>query len=380
MLAKIQKNLVQKFNFIRSKKLLPGSHSDLGIPMIITVITFGLVVSLQFSATKTDYSQSASHNKNISRHTVTSAKSSPVVAVVPPVTVPAPTTTQPSIPAPAPIAVTRAGTPKPEPVVTPAPSSSVTGLSPTTSTPAPSTPAPTTPQTPTTTSTPAPSTPAPTTPQTPPPTIATGYLSTNWSGYLATNGIFTSISGSWIATSATGNNSSISADSTWIGIGGVTSDDLIQTGTQNIISPNGQVSTSAFYEILPASSQPVPGIVVSPGDSMTASIVEVSPEQWTITITDNTDDESNSITVTYNSSLSSAEWIEEDPSFSSRRQIPFDNFNKASFTNTLTVANGNTVDLTESTAQPVTMVSSGGQIIAEPSTIDADGSSFNVTP
>jgi hypothetical protein len=384
MLSKIQKKLVQKFNLGQSKKFLLASYLNLGMPMIFAVITFGLFVSLQIATTKTSYIQGVNHNKSISKRTATRAKNSPVVAVIP-------TATKPSFPSPQPnittptttvteFAVTRAGTPKPEPVVTPAPSSSVSGLSPTTSTPTPSSTAPTTPQIPPTTSTPTPSSTAPTTPQTSTPTIATGYLSTNWSGYLATDANFTGVSASWIVTSPTGNNASISADSTWIGIGGVTSGDLIQTGTQNIVSASGQVSTSAFYELLPVSSQPISDITVSPGDSITASIAEVSGEQWTITITDNTDEESSTITVTYSSSLSSAEWIEEDPSYSSRRQIPFDNFNKASFTNASASANGNTVDLAESTAQPVTMVNNSGQTIAEPSAIGADGSSFNVIP
>jgi hypothetical protein len=394
MLLKIQKKLIGKFNFRQSKTLLLRSFSDVAMPMILTVFTFGIVMSIQTAPTKAGYTQSDNNNKSTGKYIITPAKRGSLVDATLPVTKPPVTTKQPNITAPSTVdkfAVTRAGTPKPEPVVTPAPSSSVSGLSPTTSTPPPSSPTPTTPQTSPTTSTPPPSSPTPTTPQTSPttstpppssptPTIATGYLSTNWSGYLATDASFTSVSGTWIVTNAEGNNASISADSTWIGIGGVTSDDLIQTGTQNIISANGQVSTSAFYELLPVSSQPVPGILVSPGDSMTASIVEGSSDQWTITITDNTDEESSTVTVIYDSSLSSAEWIEEDPSYSSRRQIPFDNFNKASFTNALTIANGSTVNLTESTAQPVTMVSSDGQTIAEPSAIGTDGSSFNITP
>ncbi len=383
MLSKKQKNPFQKFNFTHNKNRLLGSYLELEGPMILAVIVFGLVVSLQTTPTKNDYMQNVNHNKSTTKHVVTLSKSSSLIAAAPPVTESSQTTPKPNVTPPSPISkftVTRAGTPKPEPVVTPAPSSNVSGLSPTTSTPTPTTPTPTTPQTSPTTSTPTPTTPTPTTPQTQTPTIATGYLSTNWSGYLATNASFTAVSGTWTVTTATGNNASTSADSTWIGIGGVTSGDLIQTGTQNLISASGQVSTSAFYELLPFSSQQVPDVTVSPGDSMTASIVEGSSEQWTITITDNTDDESSTITVTYNSSLSSAEWIEEDPSYSSRRQIPFDNFTEASFTNTSTIANDSTVDLTESTAQPVTMVDDSGQTIAEPSAIGTDGSSFTITP
>jgi hypothetical protein len=275
------------------------------------------------------------------------------VASVPKATIVSPSTAPA---APVKTTTTQVSTSKPEPVVTPSPSSSVSGLTPTT---------------PTTTTTSS---------QTPNSQTTTGYTSTNWSGYLATSGSFTGISGSWDATLATGSGSTISADSTWIGIGGVTASDLIQVGTQNTVAADGQVSTSAFYELLPSVSQPVPGITVSPGDSMTASLSEVSNGQWVISITDKTDGESDTMTVSYASSLSSAEWIEEDPSFSFRRQIPFDNFHEAFFTDGSTVANGSTVNIVASTAQPVTMVSSSGQTVAISSAIGSDGASFTVTP
>jgi hypothetical protein len=299
-------------------------------------------------------SQEVADRKSITRHMSAAPKISQPVAVVPKVVTPS----LPSNPLPAPVKTSTqtAGTPKPEPVVTPSPSSSVSGLTPTT--PAP----------------------APTSSQTPSPPITTGYTSTNWSGYLATDSNFTSVSGSWTATRATASSFTTSADSTWIGIGGVSTSDLIQVGTQNIITSNDQVSTSAFYELLPGVSQPVPGVEVSPGDSITASLSEVSSGQWTINITDKTDGESGTISVSYASSLSSAEWIEEDPSFSFRRQIPFDDFHEASFTNGSTVANGSTVNIAASTAQPVTMVNSTGQVVAVPSAIGSDGASFTVAP
>ncbi|HEY5152660.1 MAG TPA: G1 family glutamic endopeptidase, partial [Candidatus Saccharimonadales bacterium] len=116
------------------------------------------------------------------------------------------------------------------------------------------------------------------------------------------------------------------------------------------------------------------------GDSMTASIVEVSSGQWTISITDKTNGQSDTINIAYASSLSSAEWIEEDPSFSFRRQIPFDNFQLASFTGSSTVANGVTISIAASTAQPVIMVNITGQAVAVPSVIGSDGAAFTVTP
>jgi hypothetical protein len=237
---------------------------------------------------------------------------------------------------------------KPQPVVTPAPTSNVSGL-------------------------------APTTPSSPSNPQTTGYTSTNWSGYLATNGSFTGISASWDATLATGDGVSTSADGTWVGIGGVSSGDLIQVGTQNTIFANGHQSTSAFYELLPAFSQPVLGMTVSEGDSISASIVEISAGSWTIHITDNTDAQSYSTTVSYSSSLSSAEWIEEDPSFGNGSQIPFDNFNNATFTLGTTILNGSSVNIQNSNALPVTMVNNSDQPIAVPSALSG-GASFSISP
>jgi hypothetical protein len=208
-------------------------------------------------------------------------------------------------------------------------------------------------------------------------TTTTGYTSLNWSGYMATTGNFTAVSGAWTATNPIGVSGATSADSTWIGIGGVSSNDLIQVGTQNIINASGQVSTSAFYELLPDVSQPVPGVTVSAGDSLTASIFEVSSGQWSISIKDLTDGQSSTFTVAYTSSHSSAEWIEEDPSFSSRRQIPFDNFQTVSFATGATVINGSSASIAGAGGLPVTMVNRSNQTIANPSNLS--GSSFTVT-
>jgi len=351
-----QKKIIQNTSTKLGRKLASWHGLILEAPVAMSVIALGLVVvSFQPApAPPQIHSQKTANKKSITQHAPAPTKVAQPVAAAPQVATP-----PPSSPPVAPVKKTpaKAGTPKAEPVVTPSPSSSVSGLAPTTPVASPPT------------NSPAPSAP-----------ITTGYTSTNWSGYLATNSVFTSVSGSWNATQATGNGTSISADSTWIGIGGVTSGDLIQTGTQNIIATNGQVTASAFYELLPGSSQPMPGVSVAPGDSMTATITQVISGQWTISITDKTNGQSNTITVSYASALSSAEWIEEDPSFSFRRQIPFDNFHSASFTGGSTTANGSTVTIAASTAQPVMMVNNVGQAIAVPSIIGVDGASFTVTP
>lgn len=323
-------------------------------PLAFVVCLLVLVTALQLVSVKKPVHtapQTDAHKKTAAHHAPASTKpATQTTTAPPPAAVTAPAT------APAPVAkkpAPTAGSSKTEPVVTPSPSSKVSGLTPTT--------------------------PAPSSSQPGGAQVTTGYTSSNWSGYMATGGTFTAVSGSWHATYATGNGSTTSADSTWIGIGGVTSGDLIQVGTQNIISASGQVSTSAFYEMLPAYAQTVPSVTVSPGDSMSASITEVGSSLWTITITDNTDGQTFSITVSYASSLSSAEWIEEDPSYSARQQIPFDNFQAAYFTGATTIQNGVAASLATSTAQPIIMVDSNGQAVAVPSVISG-GAAFSVTP
>ena len=158
---------------------------------------------------------------------------------------------------------------------------------------------------------------------------STSNITSNWAGYAAESGTFTSVTGSWIVPTVN-ESGDTSADAAWIGIGGISSDDLIQVGTQNIVTPDGQVQSSAFYELLPDTSQPLNEININPGDSISASINEVSSGQWTISLVDNTNGQSFNQNVEYNSSLSSAEWIEEDPS-DGTSEIPFDNFGSINF-------------------------------------------------
>lgn len=199
-------------------------------------------------------------------------------------------------------------------------------------------------------------------------------FSRNWAGYAATNGTFTKVTGTWTVPQITGN--SPGADATWVGIGGVTTRDLIQAGTQTIIDRTGQVSYEAFYEILPDVSQPMQ-VNVKAGDSITVSIDQTSQSQWQISLKDNTNGESSQIMQTYNSSLSSAEWIEEAPS-SLRRIYPLDNFGTIPFSNGTTVKNGQTVTIAEANAKTITM-GAQNQILASVSNLGNDNASFTVT-
>jgi hypothetical protein len=249
-------------------------------------------------------------------------------------------------------------------VVVPVPQSSVSSLVPTTTT---TTPVPSNSASPAPTSTPSSG------------SMTSSYSSTNWSGYLATGNTFTGITGSWNVPDATGTGYSTSADATWIGIGGVTSSDLIQVGTQNTVSPSGHLTSNAFFELLPGASQTITSLTVASGDAMTASLVRTSGNFWTIFITDSTSGQTYTSSVTYASSLSSAEWIEEDPSYSNNRQIPFDNFGTTSFTNATSSVGESTVSIAASSAVPIEMLKSNGEPVATPSPLTTDGHGFSVT-
>ena len=201
--------------------------------------------------------------------------------------------------------------------------------------------------------------------------------SSNWAGYVTSGGTYTSISGSWLIpqiSSPTANT----ADSSWIGIGGVTSRDLIQTGTQAVINAAGQISYQAWYELLPRGSVPI-SFSINPGDSITASITQQQNDQWSISLRDNTNGQNFQTTVTYSSSLSSAEWIEEMLSARRGRSfVPLDNFATVQFSDASTVKNGTMMNLAQAGAENITMMN-GRQILATPSAISSDGSTFAVT-
>ncbi|MEY2471310.1 MAG: hypothetical protein QOK28_639 [Actinomycetota bacterium] len=138
----------------------------------------------------------------------------------------------------------------------------------------------------------------------------------NWSGFAVPAGEgqqMTAVTGSWIVpmirTAPPGFSSS------WIGIGGYGTRDLIQTGTASSGRLEGDY---AWYETLPDNETRITGCAgdatcaVKQGDRVSASVTNVGGSTWVIAMTD-----SGrwwwSKTLSYQSSLSSAEWVFEAP-------------------------------------------------------------------
>src|SRR6267142_2227064 len=201
-----------------------------------------------------------------------------------------------------------------------------------------------------------------------------GAKSRNWSGYVASGGTFTGVRGTW--TVPTVAPTGTSADATWVGIGGATTTDLVQAGTQAVVN-NGVVHYDAWIETLPQASQPVP-LTIAAGDTVTVSITQQSVNFWGISMTDVTSGGSWTGTVQYTSSVSSAEWIQEAPS-TGKGVVVLDQFGTLQFTNTSTVMNGTAVTPAAAHATAVTMVNrKTGVTLATPSALGPDGTSFSV--
>lgn len=125
----------------------------------------------------------------------------------------------------------------------------------------------------------------------------TGFLGTtssNWSGYSkSTTSNFTYASGSWTVPAL---NCSVTPNgnvSTWVGIGvgGSTSDPILQAGVDNNCS-NGTQQNYSWWEIYPGSSvdnQVFIGMPISSGDKIVTTISQnQTTKQWIATVQDQT--------------------------------------------------------------------------------------------
>jgi Peptidase A4 family len=212
--------------------------------------------------------------------------------------------------------------------------------------------------------------------------------SDNWSGYnlgyLSTDTMYTSISGTWKVPTATQHESGQSENSaTWIGIGGgclntsctETDNTLIQAGTEQDVATDGAASYGAWYELIPE-TETAESITVNPGDTIHCSITETSPGEWDIVLKDVTDGQGFNVSTAYSSSELTAEWIEETPvvvgtSGSGIANLP--NLTKVHFT--AARVNGKPAGLAP--ADAIQLTNSSSQPIATPSNPIAAGTAFN---
>jgi hypothetical protein len=200
--------------------------------------------------------------------------------------------------------------------------------------------------------------------------------SRNWAGYAASGGTFTAVSATW-SVPEFAPDSAAGADAIWVGVGGVSGNDLIQAGTQETVSGHGSTDYQAWVETLPQASRPVP-LAVNAGDSVTISLQEQSDGDWLVAFANNTSGKSYQLTVHYGSSHSSAEWVVEAPTARRGRLLPLDAFGSVNFTQAAAVKDGQTVSVAQAGGRPITMIAQRGRPLARPSALDQDGGSFSV--
>jgi hypothetical protein len=138
-------------------------------------------------------------------------------------------------------------------------------------------------------------------------------VSTNWSGFVAGGpGVhFRSVSAQWRQPRPRCARNRVATTSTWVGLGGLSSEVLEQTGTQ-FFCVHGRTATGAWYELLPAPAMFL-RMRIFPGDLMSARVT-VAGHRVTMSLRDLSDGES--FVRTFRAphiSTDSADWIQEAP-------------------------------------------------------------------
>jgi hypothetical protein len=155
--------------------------------------------------------------------------------------------------------------------------------------------------------------------------------SSNWSGYAATGGGFSSVTSTWTQPSASC-TSATTYSSFWVGLDGDGSNTVEQTGTSADCS-GGSPNYYAWYEMYP--KYPVNlSLAIRPGDSITGTVTVTGNGRYTLHIHNNTTGGDFSTTQKGHGSNYSAEAIAEAPS-SRSGVLPLTNFGTVSFSGTL---------------------------------------------
>jgi hypothetical protein len=137
-----------------------------------------------------------------------------------------------------------------------------------------------------------------------------------WAGYAVTGSSFTHVSGSWTVTAVDCSVTPTTYSSEWVGIDGWTSDTVEQVGTDADCSGKTP-SYYVWYEFYPKNTVVISSVSIAPGDNFLASVVYDGSNEYTVTITNTTTNQSFSKKVEFTGTAkakpewNSAEWIME---------------------------------------------------------------------
>jgi hypothetical protein len=157
--------------------------------------------------------------------------------------------------------------------------------------------------------------------------------STNWSGYAATMGTYTSVSASWIQPAGTCSRGDQYA-AFWVGLDGYNSTTVEQTGSE--VDCRGRTAHYyAWYEMYPGPTQSYAD-TVRPGDQFNATVTYEGNDAFSLYIADTTQKWSHTTSASLpGAARSSAEVIVEAPCCTaSGGVLPLTDFGTMSFTST----------------------------------------------
>src|SRR5262245_2711644 len=207
--------------------------------------------------------------------------------------------------------------------------------------------------------------------------------SVNWSGYAVETNLaspqayaFTDVQATWVvpslSPSASSNQNAYS--STWIGLDGdsKSSKTVEQIGIEQDYI-NGKAVYYAWYEMYPKALVKL-DLVIQPFDIISAEVKYLGNNTYQLSLKDVTSGDSFATQIESSKPIrSSAEWIEE----STGRLAAF---NSVTFTNASATANEHMGPISDSAWQTeeITLVSKSGGVLAAPTPLSTDGSSFSI--
>jgi hypothetical protein len=202
-------------------------------------------------------------------------------------------------------------------------------------------------------------------------------ISSNWSGFAVSGGPFTGVTGTFVMTSLE-EDPLDTCMSEWVGIDGFAAGDtdLIQAGIIECPDPYipDEFDFAPWWEILPDNATFILGPSLDnmePGDDVTVAIDHVAGTEWSITVADDTADQTFTTDQAYTGPASSAEWIVEAPVGESG-EYPLADYSGSEFTG-LGVTGPQSALTSLQMVEPTTEY---GTLYSTPSSLDAVG--FNI--
>jgi hypothetical protein len=210
----------------------------------------------------------------------------------------------------------------------------------------------------------------------------------NWVGYAATttsnSQTFTSVVGSWQVPALTGpSTGNPTYASFWVGLDGFGNSTVEQLGTSSTYTPGTGASYDAWYEMFPQFSIAIPGMTITPGDWMNASVTYEGNETYRLTMQDTTTGSLFTIDQLpvpgFNPLRSTAEWVGESPGVNGSLSS-LANFGSTTFLGAAATLDGTDTGTISSfsTNTGIQLISGTGGLSATPSPLNADGNGFTI--